>query len=91
MAGQATQGRDYRFLTGVVMGGVVGAGLAMWLAPRAVRSVRKLGDDAVEGLTRTGQGLRDGACDIVIRAAQDVEQKARDVERYATDAKTKVV
>lgn len=110
MSGQANQNRDYRFLTGLAMGGLVGAGLAMWLAPRAVAeikaravdSAKTFGDavsqryrdarfrvtDAVGGLTRQGQELRDGACDTVVRAAKDVESGAQDVQQYATEAKT---
>jgi len=110
MNGQATRNHDYRFLTGLVMGGVVGAGLTMLLAPRAaaeikaraVDSAKHLGDaateryrdarhrvtDAVDGLTRKGQGVRDSVCDTVVRAAQDVESGAQGVQRYATDAKT---
>ena len=110
MNGQARQNQDYRFLMGLAVGGVVGAGLAMWLAPRAaaeiraraVGSAKNFGDsvseryrdarvrvaDAVGGLTRKGQGVRDDVCDTVVRAAQDVERGARDVQQYATDAKT---
>jgi gas vesicle protein len=104
------QDRDYRFMMGLVMGSVVGAGLTMWLAPRAadelkaraVDSAKTLGNamseryrdarlrvaDAVDGITRQGQGVRDGVCDTVVRGAQDVEHGAQDVQRYATDAKT---
>ena len=32
---QSTRTRDYRFVTGLAVGSVVGAGLAMFLAPRA--------------------------------------------------------
>jgi gas vesicle protein len=107
---QAHQNHDHRFLTGLVVGGAVGAGLAMLLAPRAgakiraraVDSARSLGHavsdryrdarlrvtDAVDGLTRKGLGVRDGVCDTVVRAAQNVELGAQEVERYATDAKT---
>ncbi len=95
---QATQARDYRFLAGLVLGGIVGAGLAMWLAPRAIHAVgeryrdaRLRVTDAVDGLTRKGQELRDGACDAAVRAAQVVEQGAREVEHRAANAKTKVV
>jgi gas vesicle protein len=98
--------RDYRFLMGLVMGGVVGAGLAMFLAPRAaaeikaraIDSAKSLGDaaseqyrqtkrrvtGAVDDLTRKGQEARDGVCDVVARGAHEVE-------RYATDAKTRTV
>jgi gas vesicle protein len=110
MNGQAAQGHDYRFLVGLAMGGVVGAGLAMWLAPRAaaeiraraIGTVKDLGGavsgryrdarlrvtTAVDGLTRKGQGVRDDVCDTVVRAAQEVESRAQEVQRYATDAKT---
>jgi len=104
--------RDYRFVTGLALGGIVGAGLAMWLAPRATAEIKaraaatakSVGDavseryrdarhrisDSVEGLARRGQGLRDGACDTVVRAAQEVEAGARDVQHFAIDAKTKI-
>jgi len=107
---QVTQSRDYRFVTGLAIGSVVGAGLAMLLAPRAaaeikeraVGSAKQLGDavseryrDAklrvtgtVEGLTRKGQGVRDGVLDTVVHGAQEVERGAQGVQRYATDAKT---
>ncbi len=112
MNGQETQDRDYRFLIGLALGGLAGAGLAMWLAPRAaaeikaraVSSAKEFGDavseryrgarlrasETVDGLSRKGQGLRDGACDTVVRAAQEVEAGARTVQHYATDAKTKI-
>jgi gas vesicle protein len=107
---QATQTRDYRFLTGLMLGSVVGAGLAILLAPRAaaeikeraVGSAKDLGNvvseryrdarlrvtGAVDGLTRKGQGVRDGVMDTVVQGAQKVERGAQEVERYATDAKT---
>ena len=114
---QTKQTRDYRFVTGLAVGGVVGAGLALLLAPRAaaeikeraVGSAKQLGDavseryrdarhrvtGAVEGLTRKGQGVRDGVLDTVVHGAQEVERGAQQVERgaqgvqrYATDAKT---
>lgn len=117
MNGQARQDHDYRFLTGLALGGVVGAGLALWLAPkaaaeikaRAVDSVKTLGNaasdryqdarlrvsDAVDGLTRKGQGVRDAMSDSVIRGAQHVEHGAQQVEhgaqevqRFAAEAKT---
>ncbi len=113
MNDQANQAHDFRFLAGLVMGSVVGAGLAMWMAPRArgeiraraVDSAKQVGDavaegyqgaklrvaDAVEGLTRKGQKVRDGVCDKVVRGAQNVERGAREVQRYATDAKTDTV
>ena len=110
MNGLAKQDHDYRFIAGLALGSAVGAGLALWLAPkaaaeikaRAVDSAKNLGhaasdryldarlrvSDAVDGLTRKGQGMRDGVCDTVVRGAQDVERGAQEVQRFATDAKT---
>ncbi|MFO7691842.1 MAG: YtxH domain-containing protein [Vicinamibacterales bacterium] len=110
MNAQATRSRDYRFTAGLALGSVVGAGLTMWLAPRAaaeikeraVGSAKHLGDamsdhyrdarlrmsGAVDGLTRKGQGVRDGMMDTVVQGAQEVERGAQGVQRYAADAKT---
>jgi gas vesicle protein len=106
---QVTKARDYRFAAGLAVGSLVGAGLAMWLAPRAaseikdraVSSAKHLGDamsgryrdarlrvtDAVDGLARKSQGVRDGVLDTVVHGAQEVERGAQGVQRYATDAK----
>ncbi len=110
MNDQATRTRDYRFAAGLAVGSILGAGLAILLAPRAaaeikeraVGSAKHLGDamseryrdarirvtGAVDGLTRKGQGVRDGVLDTVVQSAQKVERGAQEVERYATDAKT---
>ena len=110
---QATRTRDYRFAAGLAVGSIIGAGLAMWLAPRAaeeikeraVGSAKRLGDavseryrdarlrvtGAVDGLTRKGQGVRDGVMDTVVHGAQEVERGAQGVQRYATDAKTQKI
>jgi len=85
------------------MGTCVGAGLALWFAPRAGselrerladsgRSARKRASeqlqqasarvgDTVDELARKGRAIRDDVADAVA-------QGAREVERYATAAKT---
>ena len=95
--------RDYGFVIGLVTGTVVGAGLAIWLAPRAAselrqqltesaNDVRRRASDrlqqtsarvgeAVDEITRRGQGVRDEVAEAVARGA-------REVERYATAAQT---
>lgn len=95
--------RGYGFVIGLLAGTFVGAGLAMWLAPaaageireRVADSARTLGKRASEGyqqagnrvgeavgeLTRRGNGVRDDVADSVARGA-------REVERYATAAKS---
>jgi gas vesicle protein len=110
MTEQTRHQHGYSFLSGLAVGGAVGAGLALWLAPRAAaeiraratRSLRTLGTaatdhyrdagrrvtQAVDGLTRKSQELRDNVCDTVARAAQDVESGAQEVQRRAADAKT---
>jgi gas vesicle protein len=109
---RASDTRGGRFVMGLVVGGALGAGLALLLAPRAaaeikaraVDSAKNLGNvvsgryrdarhrvsDAVDGLTRRGQALRDDACDTVVHGAHEVEAGAQAVQRYATDAKTPV-
>jgi gas vesicle protein len=106
---QTTHTRDFRFVAGLAIGSMVGAGLALLLAPRAaaeikeraVGSARHFGDavseryrdarlrvtGAVDGLTRKGQGVRDGVMDTVVHGAQEVERGAQGVQRLATDAK----
>ena len=91
------------FLAGVVTGACLGAGLAVWLAPRVSSEIRqrltdsardvrdRAGDvfqrgservgSAVGAATRTGQTVRDDVAESVARGA-------REVERYATAAKT---
>ena len=99
-----TQGhRDYGFVIGLMTGAFVGAGLALWLAPRGASelrermtdSARNLGEraserfhevnarvgEAVDELTRTGQGVRDEVAGVVARGA-------REVERFATASST---
>jgi gas vesicle protein len=82
--------RDYGFMIGLLTGTCVGAGLAMWLVPRAgselrqrvTDSARSLGvGEAVDELTRKGQGVRDDVAEAVARGAHEVE-------RYATAAKS---
>lgn len=110
MIEQTKHGQTYQYLTAILVGGVVGAGLTMLLAPRTAREIRDraargahtFGDaiseryrdarvrvtDAVDGLTRTGQGLRDGVYDSVARGAHEVEVGAQDVQKFASDAKS---
>jgi gas vesicle protein len=87
--------RDYGFAIGLLTGTFVGAGLALLFAPRVLEfrdrlseSAQDLGRQAstrvgetVESLTRKGQDVRDGVADAVARGAKEVE-------RFATAAKT---
>jgi len=73
MIAQAQERRDCGFAIGLLTGAVVGAGLMLWLAPRAL--------ETVGNLTRKGQAVRDDVADVVARSAHEVE-------RFATAAKT---
>jgi gas vesicle protein len=100
---QTPERSDHGFVIGLLTGTVVGAGLAVWFAPRLATELREriadsaknLGklateqcqeasaraSDAVDELTRKGQGVRDDVADAVARGA-------REVERFATAAKS---
>ena len=94
--------RDFGFVIGLLTGTVVGAGLAVWFAPRLAAelrervadSARTLSKDAsdryekastrvgeaVDEITRKGQGVRDGVADAVVRGAHEVERFAKAVK-----------
>lgn len=80
MNGQTSHSRDFGFIIGLLTGAVVGAGVALWLAPnaadeargRVANSARRLRDD----LKSTSDGLRDRVADVVARTAHDVEEFA---------------
>jgi gas vesicle protein len=89
---QAQERRDHGFAIGLLTGTFVGAGLMMWLAPRMMSELRQQAtdsakkvtariSDAVEDLTRKGEGVRDDVADVVARSAHEVE-------RFAMAAKT---
>jgi len=100
---QTPQHRDYGFVIGLMTGAFVGAGLALWLAPRGASELRERMTDsarslsertserfqqvnarvgeAVDELTRAGQGVRDEVAGVVARGA-------REVERFATNSST---
>ncbi len=99
---QAREPRDYRLAIGFLAGTAVGAGLMMWLAPKAASELRQrvadsakdLGQraseryqqastrvgEAVDDLTRKGQGVRDDVAGAVARGAHEVERYANAVK-----------
>ena len=102
MNGLTREHRGYDFVIGLLTGTFVGAGLAMWLAPRSASELRqRVTDSAVrlrksaseqyeQASTRVGE-----AVDDLTRQGQDarddvadaVARGAHEVERYATAAK----
>jgi gas vesicle protein len=99
-----TQGhRDYGFVIGLVTGAFVGAGLALWLAPRGASelrermtdSARNLGERASERFQQVNARVGE-AVDELTRAGRGVRDEvagvvarsAREVERFATASST---
>jgi len=80
-----TQGRrEGYFVIGLLAGTVVGAGLALWFAPKlrtelrqrvadSATTVRVRVADAAADLGRRGERVRDDVADAVARGAQEVE------------------
>lgn len=95
--------RPYGFGLGLLTGAVIGAGLAMWLAPRAVSELRERLIDSAKSLgKRVGEQreqvttyVEDTAEDLTRRGevvrnniAEAVAHHAHEVEAYATAAET---
>jgi len=80
---------DYRFVFGLFTGTFVGAGLAMWLAPRASQTYQQASarvGKTVSDLTRRGRDVRDDIAGAVARGAHEVAHGALEIERVATAA-----
>ena len=71
---QVTPHRDYRFVTGLAVGTVVGAGLAMLLAPRAAAEIK---ERAVGSAKNLGGTVSERYRDAKLRAAGAVDGLAR--------------
>ena len=100
--GHAQNTWDRGFLIGIITGGVIGAGLALYFAPRAAAELRKrmsgwarnLGDAAKEQHQRASAHVSD-AVDEITRKGQTVRDQvadtavrgAREVELFASTAK----
>jgi gas vesicle protein len=67
---------EYRFAIGLFMGTCIGAGLAIWLAPRASAELAERATASVDRLTTRGLDLRDEVAAAVARGAHEVERAA---------------
>jgi gas vesicle protein len=71
---QVTPHRDYRFLTGLMVGSVLGAGLTMLLAPRAAAEIKERATGSAKNL---GGAVSERYRDARLRAAGAVDGLAR--------------
>ena len=99
----ANSDRNYGFVLGLIVGSVVGAGLGMLFAPRAVLELRKRAADSAKSLghaasdryhetsTRIGAAVHEmnrKGQGLRDNVADAVVRGAHGVERYAANAKT---
>lgn len=103
MHSETREQRPYGFVIGLLAGTVVGAALAMWLAPDAAselrervgQSARTLGKRASEGYRRTAAHVSDAVDEVAKKGqavrdevAEAVARGAHEVERQAKAAKS---
>lgn len=103
MTSETQDRRDYTFLLGLLTGTFVGAGLAIWLVPKAAPEVRKrvtdsareLSDRASESYQQVSDRVDEAVGDLTATGqgvrgdmADAVIRGARKVERIAKAAKT---
>jgi gas vesicle protein len=103
MNGLTHEHRGYGFAIGLLTGTFVGAGLAMWLAPRSASELRQRVTDSAMRLRKRASEQYQQASTRVGEAVDDLTRRGRDarddvadavargaheVERYATAANT---
>jgi hypothetical protein len=88
MNGREAQGRDYRLLTGLAIGGIVGAGLATWLASRAAAEIKGRAVDSARGLR---DAVSERYRDARLRVTETVGGLARKGQEFRDDALDTVV
>jgi gas vesicle protein len=84
MTEQTQNSRDYGFMIGLLTGSVVGAGLALWLAPKAAGEVR---DRVRTSAQRIGIDLKHKRDDFRNHVADAVARSAHDVEQFVAAVK----
>lgn len=103
MSTHSQEHRDYGFAIGLLTGTFVGAGLAIWLAPRLASELRERATDSARSLGRRATEQYQQATARVVDVVDDLARKgqgvrdevaeavargAHEVERYAIAAKT---
>lgn len=68
------EGRDYGFVVGLLTGTFVGAGLAMWFAPRLASELRERVSESARSLTESASRLGESARSFGERASEQYQQ-----------------
>jgi gas vesicle protein len=104
MTEQIQKGRDYGFAIGLMAGTLVGAVLAMWLAPKAAAELRDRVTDSAKALgkraseqyrqagSRAGEAvdqLKEKGQGVRDDVADVIARGAHEVERYAVASKSR--
>ena len=77
---------NYRFALGVVAGTVLGAGLMMWLAPRATAEARRTVADSANAFRERTAGRVDHVGRRVVAAVDDLAAKGYGLRDDVADA-----
>jgi gas vesicle protein len=80
------QPRDYRFVIGLLAGAAVGAGLALWLAPKAAAEIRGRIKDSARNLGKQASDQYDQASARVGDAVDDLARTGNGVRDQMADA-----
>jgi gas vesicle protein len=78
--------RPYSFLIGMMAGTVIGAGLALWLAPRAASELRERLTDSARSLRNLAGQQRQRAATSVATMAEDMTRRAEGVRDNIAEA-----
>ena len=80
--------RDYGFVIGLATGTCIGAGLAMWLAPRMVAELRQCATDSAR---RLGERMSDGYEQASARVVESVDELTKRGQAVRNDVADAVV
>lgn len=81
---------DHGFVLGVLTGTIVGAGLVMWLAPRAASELGERMSDSARSLGERASARYREASARVGDAVEEITRKGQDVFDQAAEAVTRV-
>jgi gas vesicle protein len=86
MTVETPERRSHGFAIGLLTGTFVGAGLAMWFAPRLASELRERITDSARGLRRKASDQFEDATSRVEQAVSELTTKGQDVRDDVADA-----